>query len=179
MAVGLADGTSLAQGKRAVERVAADFGGPDVLDRQEFAGEVAGGVDMLLSIIYALLALAIIIALMGIANTLSLAIHERTRELGLLRAVGQTRRQVRQMVRWESVVVAAFGAAGGLALGVFLGWSLVTVVGAATDGFDSFALPVGRLAIVLVVAAASGVLAAIRPARRAARLNVLDAIASE
>ncbi len=179
VAVSLTDGTSLATGKRAVERVAADFGGPDVLDRQEFAGEVAGGVDMLLSIIYALLALAIIIALMGIANTLSLAVHERTRELGLLRAVGQTRRQVRQMVRWESVVVAAFGAVGGLALGVFLGWSLVTVVGEATEGFDSFALPVGRLAIVLVVAAAAGVIAAIRPARRAARLNVLDAIASE
>jgi putative ABC transport system permease protein len=179
VAVSLTDGTSLATGKRAVERVAANFGGPDVLDRQEFAGEVAGGVDMLLSIIYALLALAIIIALMGIANTLSLAVHERTRELGLLRAVGQTRRQVRQMVRWESVVVAAFGAVGGLALGVFLGWSLVTVVGEATEGFDSFALPVGRLAIVLVVAAAAGVIAAIRPARRAARLNVLDAIASE
>jgi putative ABC transport system permease protein len=137
------------------------------------------GVDMMLTIIYALLALAIIIALMGIANTLSLSIHERTRELGLLRAVGETRAQVRSMVRWESVVIATFGAVGGIGLGIFLGWALVQGVGAASGGLGVFALPVGRLAVVLVVGGVAGVLAGLRPARRAARLDVLRAIATE
>ena len=80
---------------------------------------------MALGIVYVMLALAILIALMGIANTLSLSVHERTREIGLLRAVGETRRQVRSMVRWESVIVATFGTIGGLGLGLFLGWALV------------------------------------------------------
>jgi putative ABC transport system permease protein len=177
--VSTSSGVPLAEAKAAVTRVADRFGGPDVLDRAEFASQVTGGVDMLLTIIYALLALAIVIALMGIANTLSLSVHERTRELGLLRAVGQTRRQVRSMVRWESVVVATFGAVGGLALGVFLGWALVRVAGAASDGLDVFALPAGRLALVLAVGAVAGVVAGIRPARRAARLDVLTAIATE
>jgi putative ABC transport system permease protein len=173
------DGTSVAEAKAAVARAADGFGGPNVEDRDEFAATMTTGVDMMLTIIYALLALAIIIALMGIANTLSLSIHERTRELGLLRAVGQTRRQVRSMVRWESVVIATFGAVGGIGLGVFLGWALVQAVGTASGGLGVFALPAGRLAIVLVVGAIAGVLAGLRPARRAARLDVLQAIATE
>jgi putative ABC transport system permease protein len=173
------DGVSLASAKAAVTDVAERFGGPDVEDREEFSATMTTGVDMLLTIIYALLALAIIIALMGIANTLSLAIHERTRELGLLRAVGQTRRQVRSMVRWESVVIATFGAVGGIALGVFLGWAMVQAVGNASGGLSEFAVPGGRLAIVLAVGAVAGVLAGLRPARRAARLDVLQAIAAE
>jgi putative ABC transport system permease protein len=177
--VDAADGTSLADAKAAVTDVADRFGGPDVEDREQFAATMTSGVDLMLGVIYALLALAIVIALMGIANTLSLAIHERTRELGLLRAVGQTRRQVRSMVRWESVVIATFGAVGGIALGVFLGWAMVQAVGAASDGLGVFALPGGRLAVVLVVGAVAGVLAGLRPARRAARLDVLRAIATE
>jgi putative ABC transport system permease protein len=177
--VDAADGTSVAEAKAAVTAVADDFGGPNVEDRAEFAATMTTGVDMMLGIIYALLALAILIALMGIANTLSLAIHERTRELGLLRAVGQTRRQVRSMVRWESVVIATFGAVTGIALGVFLGWAMVQAVGTASGGLGVFALPGGRLAIVLVVGAVAGVLAGLRPARRAARLDVLSAIATE
>jgi putative ABC transport system permease protein len=169
----------VAEAKAAVTAVADDFGGPNVEDRAEFAATMTTGVDMMLGIIYALLALAILIALMGIANTLSLAIHERTRELGLLRAVGQTRRQVRSMVRWESVVIATFGAVTGIALGVFLGWAMVQAVGTASGGLGVFALPGGRLAIVLVVGAVAGVLAGLRPARRAARLDVLSAIATE
>jgi putative ABC transport system permease protein len=177
--VDAADGTSLASAKAAVTDVAARFGGPDVEDREEFSATMTTGVDLMLTIIYALLTLAIVIALMGIANTLSLAIHERTRELGLLRAVGQTRGQVRSMVRWESVVIATFGAVGGIALGVFLGWAMVQAVGTASGGLGVFALPAGRLAIVLVVGAVAGVLAGLRPARRAARLDVLQAIATE
>ena len=177
--VDVAEGTSTADAKAAVTAVAADFGGPNVEDRDEFAATMTTGVDMMLGIIYALLALAIVIALMGIANTLSLAIHERTRELGLLRAVGQTRRQVRSMVRWGSVVIATFGAVTGIALGVFLGWALVQAVGTASGGLGVFALPAGRLGVVLVVGAIAGVLAGLRPARRAARLDVLSAIATE
>src|SRR4030095_3217556 len=104
---------------------------PDVQTADEYVDAVAGQVDQMLNVVYVLLVLAIVIALMGIANTLSLSIHERTRELGLLRAVGQTRRQMRSMVRGESVLIASFGAVGGLALGVFLGWALVRVVGAS------------------------------------------------
>ncbi|HET6772987.1 MAG TPA: ABC transporter permease [Acidimicrobiales bacterium] len=177
--VDAAEGTSVAEAKAAVTAVADDFGGPNVEDRDEFAATMTTGVDMMLGIIYALLALAIFIALMGIANTLSLAIHERTRELGLLRAVGQTRRQVRSMVRWESVVIATFGAVTGIALGVFLGWALVQAVGTASGGLGVFALPADRLGVVLVVGAIAGVLAGLRPARRAARLDVLAAIATE
>ena len=131
---------------------------------------------MMLGIVYVLLFLAIVIALMGIANTLSLAIHERTRELGLLRAVGQSRRQLRSMVRWESVIIALFGTAGGLVLGVFLGWALVQAASAA--GFATFAAPAGQLAVVLVAGAVAGVLAGVGPARRAARLDVLAAISA-
>jgi putative ABC transport system permease protein len=178
--IDLADGTSVTDGKAAVERVAADFGDPDVEDREEFAATMSAGADMFLTIIYALLALAIIIALMGIANTLSLSVHERTRELGLLRAVGQTRSQLRSMVRWESVTVATFGVVGGIGLGVFLGWALVEAAGNTPGSVISqFVLPYTRLAIVVVIGAIAGVLAALRPARRAARLDILGAIATE
>jgi putative ABC transport system permease protein len=134
---------------------------------------------MMLTLVYALLALAVLIALLGIANTLTLAIHERTRELGLLRAVGQTRAQLRAMVRWESVLVAAFGTAGGLALGAFLGWVLVEASDGASDSAFAFAIPPVRLVVVALVGLAAGALAGLRPARRAARLDVLRAIATE
>ena len=176
----LDQGVSLASGKAAVERVAAGFGSPDVQDRQEYADTVSAGFDTFLTITYVMLALAIVIALMGIANTLSLSVHERTRELGLLRAVGETRAQVRAMVRWESVIVALFGTTIGLGLGVFLGWALVQAAGQQRgESVSAFAAPPGQLGVVLAVGALAGVLAGIRPARRAARLNVLRAIAVE
>ena len=121
----------------------------------------------LLGLIYVLLALAIIIALMGIANTLSLSVYERTSELGLLRAVGTTRPQVRSMVRWESVIVAVFGTLSGIAVGVFLGWALFRLANVA-GGFDTFAFPTTQLVVIVVVGAIAGVLAGLRPARRAA-----------
>ncbi len=173
--VGLRDGVELSSGRVAVERVAAAYGNPSVQDREQFADTLSAGVDTMLAIVYALLGLAVLIALMGIANTLALSVHERTRELGVLRALGLTRRQMRGMVRWESVLIAVFGTIGGLGLGVFLGWALVRAAGA---DIGSFAAPPGRLLIVLAVGAAVGVLAAIRPARRAARLDVLTAIAT-
>ncbi|MFE0513280.1 ABC transporter permease [Streptomyces sp. NPDC058964] len=179
VAVSFKDGVSTAAGKAAVEKVAARYGNPEVQTRDEYAQSSAAGIDMMLTLVYALLALAVFIALLGIANTLTLAVHERTRELGLLRAVGQTRSQLRAMVRWESVLVAAFGTAGGLGLGAFLGWVLVKASDGAADSAFAFAIPPGRLAVVALVGLAAGALAGLRPARRAARLDVLRAIATE
>ncbi|HEX8803271.1 MAG TPA: FtsX-like permease family protein, partial [Acidimicrobiales bacterium] len=175
--VALADGVGLDAGRDAVAGVVDRFDGPDVQDRDEYAASLTQGLDMMLGIVYVLLALAIVIALMGIANTLSLSVHERRRELGVLRAVGQTRGQLRAMVRWESVLIAVFGTVGGLGLGVFLGWAMVRAA-ASASGLGSFTAPVGQLAVVLVAGAVAGVLAGLRPARRAARLDVLDAIAA-
>jgi putative ABC transport system permease protein len=118
-----------------------------------------------------LLLLAIVIALMGIANTLALSVHERTRELGVLRAVGATREQVRSIVRGESLIVAALGTAGGLLAGLALAGALVLAV-----SIDAFAVPVGRLAAVALVGVLTGAIAALRPARRAARLDVVPAL---
>jgi putative ABC transport system permease protein len=175
--IALRPGTGLETGRAAVERVAAGYGRPDVQDRAQYTDSLASVLGPGVSVVYVLLVLAIVIALIGIANTLSLSIHERTRELGLLRAVGETRGQVRAMVRWESVIVALLGTIGGLGLGVFLGWALVRA--SAAGGTGTFAAPPLQLAIILLVGAIAGVLAGLRPARRAAKLNLLAAIASE
>ncbi|MFD7681067.1 ABC transporter permease [Streptomyces sp. NPDC060187] len=179
VAVSLKDGVSTAQGSAAVRQVAERYGNPEVQTRDAYAQSSAGGIDMMLTLVYALLALAVLIALLGIANTLTLAMHERTREIGLLRAVGQTRAQLRAMVRWESVLVAAFGTAGGIALGAFLGWVLVEASEGASDTAFAFAVPPLRLVVVALVGLGAGALAGLRPARRAARLDVLRAIATE
>ncbi|MEY2476707.1 MAG: putative transport system permease protein [Actinomycetota bacterium] len=172
----LRNGVSLQDGKAAVIRVAADYPGAKVQDRDAFAEEAAGFVNQLLALVYVMLTLAILIALFGIANTLSLSVHERTRELGLLRAVGMTRGQLRSTVRWEAVVIAVFGAIGGLGLGVFLAWALVK--GAGKGGFTTFQLPIGTLIIVLVIAGIAGLLAGVRAASRAAKLDILTAVGS-
>jgi putative ABC transport system permease protein len=175
--VALADGVGIDAGRTAVEQVAAGFGDPDVMTKAEYVDDVAGNVDMALGLIYVLLALAILIALMGIANTLALAVYERTSELGILRAVGTTRSQVRAMVRWEAVIVAVFGTLAGIAVGVFLGWGLFRLASVG-GSFVTFALPVAQLATIVVVGAIAGVLAGMRPARRAAKLDVLQAVAT-
>jgi putative ABC transport system permease protein len=177
--VELADGVSMAEGEAAVQAVADRYLAPDVQTRQEYVESVASQIDQMLAVVYVLLVLAIIIALMGIANTLSLSIHERSRELGLLRAVGQSRRQLRAMVRGESVVVAAFGAAGGVGLGCFLGWALLKAISSSEENFTVFSVPVTQLAVVLTIGALVGVIAAWRPARRAAKLDILAAIATD
>ena len=177
MLIALADGVPVAEGEAAVQRVADRFGAPDVQTNQEFTESIAGEINLYLTVVYLLLVLSIVIAVMGIANTLSLSIHQRTRELGLLRAVGQTRRQTRTMVRGEALTVGLFGTAGGLGLGLFLGWALVSAL--ASEGFGSFAVPTLSLAVVLALGALVGVLAAVLPAHRAARMDVLSAIATE
>jgi putative ABC transport system permease protein len=131
----------------------------------------------MVNVIYGLLAISVVIALIGIANTLSLSIFERTRELGLLRAMGMTRNQMRSLVRWEAVIVALIGSVLGLVLGVGLAWILVNAL--SNEGFDTFNVPFMPMAVIVVGAAVLGVVAALLPARRASRLNVLDAIATE
>jgi putative ABC transport system permease protein len=132
-------------------------------------------VRQLLALVYAMLALAVIIALLGIVNTLALSIVERTREIGLLRAVGATRRQVRRMITWESLVIALYGSAFGAALGLLVGQAFVRAM--RDEGITEIAVPWGTLIVVLVLACVMGLLAAVVPARRAARLDVLASIA--
>lgn len=170
-------GADTATVEKAVKASVRPFGQPRVQDRAEYRASMAKGVSTVLGLIYVMLALAIVIALLGIANTLSLSIHERTRELGLLRAVGQTRRQVRAMVRWESVMVSTLGTVSGVVTGTFAGWALVRAAGSAD--LTTVSLPTTQLVVFLLVGAVAGVLAGIRPARRAARLDVLTAIAHE
>ena len=168
---------STAAALAAVQRVARNYAGAKVLDQSGYKAEQAKSIDQLLSFMYVLLALAVFIALMGIANTLALSIFERTRELGLLRAVGMTRAQLRSTIRWESVIIALQGTVIGLAVGVFFGWAMVRALSA--QGIDQLAVPPGRLAVIGAIAALSGVLAAVIPARRAARLDILQAVAAE
>ncbi|HEX6329435.1 MAG TPA: FtsX-like permease family protein [Jiangellaceae bacterium] len=160
-----------------IESVASGFASADVLDKDAFIDVASSEIDTMLGMFYALLFLAIIIALLGIANTLALSILERTRELGLLRAVGMSRSQLRSTVRWESIIVAVFGSLLGLASGTFFGWAVVRAM--ADEGIDTLTVPVGSLLIVTVIAAFAGAMAAVVPARRAARLDVLKALVME
>jgi putative ABC transport system permease protein len=146
-------------------------------NQQEFADEQSQQINTFLYIIYALLGLAIIIAVLGIVNTLALSVIERTREVGLLRAVGLSRRQLRRMVRLESVAIAVLGAVLGVIMGVAFGIVLQRAI--ADQGIDVLSIPALQLALFVLVAAVVGVLAAVLPARRAARLNVLDAITTQ
>jgi putative ABC transport system permease protein len=132
-------------------------------------------VDQVLTMVNVMIALAIVIALIGIANVLALSIVERTRELGLIRAVGMSRRQLRRMVRYEAALIAGFGAVVGVGVGLLFGWAIVTALPATLA--TGVAVPVGPIATVTAVAALAGVVAAWLPARRAGRLDVLQAIA--
>ncbi|HET7327196.1 MAG TPA: FtsX-like permease family protein [Nocardioidaceae bacterium] len=148
-----------------------------VYDPEEFAEATAAQINQFLYFIYALLALALVIAVLGVVNTLALSVIERTREIGLLRAVGMSRRQLRRMVRLESVAIASLGAVLGVGMGLVFAVALQRAI--ADEGFDVLAIPWGQLALFVVIAAVLGVLAALLPARRAARLNVLAAITTE
>ena len=172
-----AKGVAPAAAFAAVTGVAKDYPGAKVLDQAAFKAETAKPVNQLLGLVYALLALAVVIALLGIGNTLALSIFERTRELGLLRAVGMTRRQLRSTIRWESVVIALQGTALGLLIGVFFGWALVAA--AKDQGTTVLSLPYSTLAVVVGLAALAGVAAAVLPGRRAAKLDVLRAVVSD
>ena len=173
----LGSGVSLEEGQAAADAALSEFPNVDVNTQSDQIAEAEAQVDQLLALFTGLLGLALVIALLGIANTLALSIVERTREIGLLRAVGMTRHQVRQMVRWEALIIAVFGALLGILIGSAIGFGVVTSL--ADDGLGSFALPAGQLVIWLVVAAVAGLIASVGPARKAARLDVLKAISYE
>ena len=159
-----------------LQQAVAAFPDAEVQTRDEFKANQLGELTTILNILYVLLGLSVIVSLFGVINTLVLSVFERTRELGMLRAIGMTRRQVRRMVRHESIVTALIGAALGIAVGVFLA-GLVTL--ALSEYGIVFAIPYGSLAAFVGVAILAGMLAAILPARRASRLNVLEALQYE
>ncbi|HLU41981.1 MAG TPA: FtsX-like permease family protein [Microthrixaceae bacterium] len=168
----------LAELRSQLEDIVAGSPSVQVQDLEEYAEAQTGPLDTILAVIYGLLGLAVVIALIGIANTLTLSVLERTRELGLLRAVGMSRRQLRRTIMGESTIIAVFGTLMGLVIGIVFSIALSVVIAAEDPGLFRYALPYGQLVVITVVAAIAGVLAAVLPARRAAKLDVLDAIAS-
>jgi putative ABC transport system permease protein len=161
----------------ALKQVLKQYPGPELQTRDQFKASQAGQINQLLNLIYALLFFAIVIALFGIANTLGLSIIERTHELGLLRAVGMSRKQLRQTVRWESVIIALLGTLLGLVIGVAFAWAMVRAL--SDQGIDKFSLAPVQLLVIVVLAGFFGVIAAAWPARRASRLDILRSIHTE
>lgn len=158
-----------------LEEAVRDFIVVQVMSADELAGEASQAIDQMLNILYALLALAVIIAILGIVNTLTLNVIERRQEIGMLRAVGAQRRQIRTMITLEAVQISIFGAAMGILIGLGLGGAFLTVL--ADEGLDIISVPTGQLVGILLASAVVGVIAALWPAQRAAKTPPLDAIA--
>ena len=173
----LVPGVTTSAARPAIDRVLAAYPNATLQDQAQYKASQAQSVNQMLNLMYGLLGLSVAIALIGIANTLALSIYERTRELGLLRAVGTTRGQLRSMVRAEALIISTFGALEGLVLGVLFGWAIVASM--RSLGVSQLVFPVRELLIVTVIAALAGLLAAIRPSRRAAKLNILQAVTTE
>jgi putative ABC transport system permease protein len=170
----LMQGGQTAANEAALDRTLKDFPNAKAATRQKFIDNQISGLSSVLNILYVLLALSVVVSLFGIVNTLVLTVFERTREIGMLRAIGMTRRQVRRMIRHESVITALIGAAIGIALGIILAVLLIARV-----DFIVLSVPVGQLVVFAIAAIFVGIIAAIFPARRAARLNVLEALQYE
>jgi len=176
LSINLADGADPAQVQAELEQVLDGVPIVTVQDKQEFADSLKGQINQLLYMIYGLLALAIVIAVIGIVNTLSLSVIERTREIGLLRAVGLSRSRLRRMVTLESVTISVMGAVLGMAVGLLIG---VLLRQSLADDLTELSIPLSNLFIFLGISVLFGVVAAIIPAVRAARMKVLEAIATE
>ncbi len=175
IAADVAEGSTAAEAEAAMATLTEDYPQLEVQSSAQYRESIENDIDTMLNAISMMLALAIVIALIGIGLTLSLAVVERTREIGVLRAVGMTRRQTRRMIRWEAASVAMFGAVLGIATGLVFGWGSVAAI---PDTYLSVvSVPTIRLVIMVLVAAVAGLVAALLPARRAGRLDVLDAIA--
>lgn len=170
----VADGVKFEDAKAAVAKVMERYPTAKVQDKNEFVADARKQIDQVLALLTVLLAFAIIIAILGITNTLTLSVSERTREIGMLRAVGMTRRQVRQMIRAESIIIAVFGALLGVLLGIFFAWAILRAL--QDEGFKAFSIPLLQIVIYLIMAAFAGVLAAITPSYKASRMNILRAI---
>jgi putative ABC transport system permease protein len=160
--------------KQALDKTLKQFPNAKAATRQKFIDNQISGLSSILNILYVLLALSVVVSLFGIVNTLVLTVFERTREIGMLRAIGMTRRQVRRMIRHESVITALIGAAIGIVLGIVLAGLLIARV-----DFIVLSVPVGQLVVFAIAAIFVGIIAAIFPARRASRLNVLEALQYE
>jgi putative ABC transport system permease protein len=171
--VKVAEGESTADARAAIDDVLTSFPNVKVEDQAEFKESQIALFDTILNLLYVMLLLAVIIALIGIVNTLALSIYERTREIGLLRAVGMTRKQVKRMVRDEAVIISIFGSLLGLAIGLVFGAALVSAIG---DEGVKFTLPITQLVVFVILAGLAGLLAGMWPARRAAGRDVLEAI---
>jgi putative ABC transport system permease protein len=167
------DGVAPGSARAAIERAIPDYPNVEVVGRDQVRQRATSQIDPELRLFYGLLGLAIVVALFGVVNTLVLSILERVREFGLLRAIGMDRQQIRSMVRWEAILVAAIGTAIGLGLGAFLGWA----VGRDLD--LRVVVPAGQFALIATAALVAGVLAAALPARRAARIDLVRAITTE
>jgi len=154
-----------------LEKALKEFPNAKVATRKEFVDNQISGLSSVLNILYVLLALSVIVSLFGIVNTLVLTVFERTREIGMLRAIGLTRRQTRRMIRHESVITALIGAFVGIALGLVLAGILIAKV-----DFLEFSFPTTQVIVFTIAAIIVGILAAIFPARRAAKLNPLEAL---
>ena len=172
--VKLAKGVTPSLAEANIRKAMSDLPIAKVMNRSQLLASQQAQIDKYLSPVAALLGLSVLIGLLGIANALALSIHERTRELGLLRAVGMARTQLRAMIRCEAVIIAGFGSLAGLGLALGFGWASVSAV--HDLGVTELVVPVGQLALLVAAATAAGLLAAIVPARRAANLQVLDAI---
>jgi putative ABC transport system permease protein len=174
--IALAEGVTLEAGRVATETVVEPFAGVQVLDQSEFREQTSQQIDQLVLLVFGLLGVSVVIAVVGITNTLTLSVFERTREIGLVRAVGLSRNQLRQSITWESMLIAILGGVLGVTLGLFFAWAVVT---ALEDDVLFLSVPWGGLALALGAAAVAGVVAALIPAWRAGRRNILEAIAYE
>jgi putative ABC transport system permease protein len=175
--VRLADGVSVEEAQPAIQDVVDQYPTADVESVEQFKETIGAQFDPILYLIVGLLALAIVIAFLGIANTIALSVLERTREIGLLRAVGMRRRQLSSAIRWESAIISLFGTVLGLGVGLLGGWGITRSL--RDEGFEAFAIPFGLLIVIALVAGFLGLFAAAIPAYRASRRSVLDAISTE
>ena len=173
----LKPGVSAEQGRKVIEPLVKGYPTAKLKDNAQYKADQKKQVNQVLNLFYVLLFLAVIIALIGITNTMTLSIHERTKELGLLRAVGESRRQMRSMIRWEAVIIALLGTVLGVVIALFFGWAVIKAL--SDQGFTNFSPALPQLAFIVLFGGFAAVLAAILPARRAARLDILDAISHE
>ncbi|MET9916699.1 ABC transporter permease [Streptomyces sp. NPDC006435] len=172
------DGGATEANEQAVVDALGDNPAMSIMDRQDIRDMFGGSVNLAMNIMYGLLAMALIIAVLGVINTLAMSVFERQQEIGMLRAIGLDRRRVKRMIRLEAVVISLFGAVIGVALGMFLGWAIGQTLSSDIPEY-ALVIPWDRIAVFLVLAGAVGVLAALWPARSAAKLNMLTAIKTE